>query len=501
MLAFIIGKPEIWLTPPWLIAAGVTLAALVMGVAYGTIWAASRRTAAAIADMFREGVLLWLFWIAVGLSVFTVVGLTFAPWREIAHSAVRLPFTGEATIERRIEPGVSEMPIELPFSLDRLASLKLETDEDLSLSIRGETEADRRNFLPLPGGKPVEWTKTSTMPTLFRRGIKDWLVSNTGQRPATLRVTASTGVANPEAATVLVAAIATLAIVLCYALPRWLVPKISAIATTAARETMSQWLFWLVLIGGALALSPLVFPIPSLMYVPYNTFGEDIKMLKETGLTLVLILSLVVALWSAATSIFEEVEGKTALTVLSKPVTRRQFILGKYLGIVWPVAILFIVLGLVFLVTISCKVVYDSRENLAADELTWQLCHWEMVRTVPGLALKFMEVLVLAAISVALSTRLPMLPNLLICVSIYALGHLAPVLVQASADQFPIVSFVSQFLATILPVLDHYHIPGAIVGGNDVPGMYLLWAAAYSAIYAAVALLLALALFEDRDLA
>jgi ABC-type transport system involved in multi-copper enzyme maturation permease subunit len=209
----------------------------------------------------------------------------------------------------------------------------------------------------------------------------------------------------------------------------------------------------------------------------------------------------VVALWSAATSIFEEVEGRTALTLLSKPITRRQFVLGKYLGIVWPVMIMFIVLGLVFLVTISCKVVHDSRENLAADELTWQLCHWEMVRTVPGLMLKFMETLVLAAISVALSTRLPMLANLVICASIYALGHLAPVLVQSTADKFPIVAFMSQFLATILPVLDHYRVPGAIVGASEVPSEYLLWSAAYSAIYIAVALLLALALFEDRDLA
>ena len=195
-----------------------------------------------------------------------------------------------------------------------------------------------------------------------------------------------------------------------------------------------------VLILGVVLLSPLIFPIPSLMYSPYNTFGEDIKMLKETGLMLILVLGLVVALWSAATSIFEEVEGKTALTILSKPITRRQFILGKYLGIVWPVAVLFIVLGLVFLVTISCKVVHDSRENLAADELTWQLCHWEMIRTVPGLLLEFMETLVLAAMSVAVSTRLPMLANLVICASIYA----RPPGAGPGAGQpgkFPIVAF------------------------------------------------------------
>jgi ABC-type transport system involved in multi-copper enzyme maturation permease subunit len=501
MLAFVIGKPEIWLTPPWLIAAGVTLSGVVLGLAYGGVWAVSRRTAAAVVDVAREGLLLWLFWIAVALAAFTLVGMTFAPWREIAQSAAQLPFTGRAEVHQRIEPGASDAALNLPFEIARLQSLRLETDQDLSLSIRGETEADRKDFMPLAANKPVEWSKGMAMPTLFRRGVSQWLATNTGSQPATLQLTAVTGVEHPEAATVLVAAVGTLAIVLLYLLLRWLAPKISVVAAAAARETMSQWLFWLALVAGVLLLWPLIVPVPSLMYVPYNTFGEDIKMLKETGLTLILVLSLIVALWSAATSIFEEIEGKTALTLLSKPVTRRQFILGKYLGIVWPVTIMFIVLGLVFLVTISCKVVHDSRENLAADELTWQLCHWEMVRTVPGLALKFMETLVLAAISVALSTRLPMLANLVICASIYALGHLAPVLVQSTTGKFPIVAFMSQFLATILPVLDHYHVPGAIVGTSEVPSAYLLWSAAYSAIYIAVALLLALALFEDRDLA
>ncbi len=124
-----------------------------------------------------------------------------------------------------------------------------------------------------------------------------------------------------------------------------------------------------------------------------------------------------------------------------------------------------------------------------------------MIGTVPGLVLAFMETVVLTAISVAISTRLPMLPNLVICGSIYALGHLGPLIVQSSVGQNEFVAFFGQLIALVLPVLDHFNIQAAVAGGVHVPPTYLAWAALYCVLYSAVAMLLALILFEDRDLA
>jgi hypothetical protein len=124
-----------------------------------------------------------------------------------------------------------------------------------------------------------------------------------------------------------------------------------------------------------------------------------------------------------------------------------------------------------------------------------------MIRTVPGMLLSFFETLVLAAISVAMSTRLPMIANLLVCATIYVLGHLAPMIVNSSYGQFAIVEFVGQLIATILPNLDHFNIQAAIAAGADVPTEYLLWALVYCVLFCFSAMLLALALFEDRDLA
>jgi ABC-type transport system involved in multi-copper enzyme maturation permease subunit len=275
----------------------------------------------------------------------------------------------------------------------------------------------------------------------------------------------------------------------------WLVfPKVAAIAMVTAKEAISQPLFYVILGIGAFLLV-VVFP-----YLPYNTFGEDIKMVKDNGLTLIMVLAIIMALWTASVSVAEEIEGRTALTLLSKPVGRRQFIFGKFLGILLPVAVIFIVLGVLFLGSVSYKKVYDARESSGTTPTVAE-CRNEIVQIAPGLLLAFYETVVLAAISVAISTRLPMLPNLIICSSIYVLGHLVPMLVNSSVGRFEPVRFVGQLIATVLPVLDHFNIQAAVATGKVVPPMYLVWTLAYCLLYTAFALLLALALFEDRDLA
>ena len=91
--------------------------------------------------------------------------------------------------------------------------------------------------------------------------------------------------------------------------------------------------------------------------------------------------------------------------------------------------------------------------------------------------------------------------NLILCFAIYAMGHLVPLIVQSSVGKFAIVRFTGRLFATILPVLDHFTVEAAVVGGVPVPWYYLGWAALYAAIYSTVAILLALVLFQNRDLA
>ena len=133
-------------------------------------------------------------------------------------------------------------------------------------------------------------------------------------------------------------------------------PKIAAIAWTTAKETLMQPLFYMLLAIG-------FFSIVLMLYLPYFTLGEDTKIFEDSALTLVMLLSIILALWTASTSVADEIDGRTALTVLCKPISRRDFVLGKFFGILGPVAIMFIILGAFYLTFVSIKVVYDARES------------------------------------------------------------------------------------------------------------------------------------------
>lgn len=298
----------------------------------------------------------------------------------------------------------------------------------------------------------------------------------------------------PLATVGLYALLATLAIFPLYFLVLLVSRKTAAIAQATAKEALAQPIYFVVMAVATVML--ILFP-----FLPYNTFGEDIKIVKDSGLTVILLSAIFVAVWNASISVADEIEGRTALTLLSKPVGRRQFIIGKFLGIIFPVAVLFILLGTIFLTTISYKVVYDARET-SHPEPQWQQCLAEVQQTSPGLILGLFEAIVFAGISVAVSTRLPVLPNLIICLMIYLVGHLTPVLMQSSAvGEHQIVQFMGTFLATVFPVLDHFNIQSAIAAGKPVPWEYVGWAAVYAGIYSGIAVLAALIMFEDRDLA
>jgi ABC-type transport system involved in multi-copper enzyme maturation permease subunit len=118
--------------------------------------------------------------------------------------------------------------------------------------------------------------------------------------------------------------------------------------------------------------------------------------------------------------------------------------------------------------------------------------------------LGFFEVTVLAAISVAISTRLPMLVNLIVCISIFFLGHLTPVLVDQSEaiGANELVQFMARLFQWALPSLEFFNAGPSISTGVMIPWVgYVLPAFIYCMMYTGAALFLAFLLFETRDVA
>ena len=269
--------------------------------------------------------------------------------------------------------------------------------------------------------------------------------------------------------------------------------KAGIIARATTKEAVRQPIFLLCM---ALAIVSL-----ALNYVlPYFSLGEDVKMLKDCGMATILITGLLIAVWTASTSVADEIDGKTAMTLLSKPINRRQFVLGKYIGILQTILWYMLPVVTVFLVLIYFKVGYDAKEGSKDAPLHAERIQ-EVYQVLPGIVLLMMEIAVMSAISVAISTRLPMVVNLTSCFAIFVVGHLTGLLVQAGVLKLEYVQFMARLIATALPSLDLFNISAAVATGDVVPPIYLGFSAIYCACYCGAAIPMAFILFEDRDLA
>ncbi len=276
--------------------------------------------------------------------------------------------------------------------------------------------------------------------------------------------------------------------------------RVGVIARATTKEAVRQPLFILLLVIGVFLLG-----VNSIL--PFFSLGEDIKMLKDCGLATILISGLLLAIWTASTSIASEIEGKTAMTLLSKPITRRQFVLGKFIGIMVGIQWLVVPLMLFLCFFIYFKVGYDAKER-GMEVPTWLTQGWpnaerlsEVILILPGFVLMFLEIAVLTAVSVAISTRAPMIVNMTSSLAIFVVGHLTPVMVTAGVFKIEIVDFMGKLIAIVLPNLEYFNMTTAITQGQLVPPVYLLTALGYSVVYGGAVVLLAFILFEDRDLA
>jgi ABC-type transport system involved in multi-copper enzyme maturation permease subunit len=297
-------------------------------------------------------------------------------------------------------------------------------------------------------------------------------------------------------------------------------PKGGAVALAAFREGVRQPMFWMLasIASVLMLLSP---------FLPYFTFGEDMKMVRELCFAFTMLFSLLFGVASASISVHEEIEGRTAVTLMSKPISRRQFLLGKFWGILLSALAMTMLLGWVLVWTFIFKEFFDgtadeqtkvpdpawvtSLENLfnagSSADLLRGIGLWmnDAAIVVPFLALGFCQVMVLIAATVALATRLPVVVTLPFVIIIFFLGHLAPIMTEVTQNQFALVHFVAQLFETVLPSLNLFDVGSALIRDMPLPpGEYAMYAAnvtLYALIYTCIALLFGLILFEDRDLA
>lgn len=470
------------------------------------IFLANRRSAAEFGSALLETPMLAMIITGAAVSAIGLMGFAMTYFNgennptEIFASIWKMSKNPEQVFVVEAPPSSAgagaEQTVAVNLNRNELRRLLIETNQNLYVGTQ-----PLKNSVPdttfeverTQEGKPYFWERGRQALDPFKEEITPSLyVTNLGTEPAKVTIKAYSYVEYPQVIWFFYFAGICVVLALAYLVQRMAFPRVTAICLATIKSGLGQLLFWVILILGTFLLGLFVL-------LPYYTLGEDIKMYLDSSFSLITLLALVQALWLSGTEIAEEIEGRTSLTVLSKPINRTAFIVGKYLGILWTVLVIFLVLGSVMMICVSLKVPYDGREAARSD-IIWQECFAEMTVVVPGLFLSFLTAAIISAISVAISTRLPTIPNFMICFAIYGLGRLLPLIVDSSAGDFAPVAFFGQFLSIVLPVLHHYDMQPAIAGGQAVPPIILFWATMYALLYCGMALIVSLLFFEDRDL-
>jgi ABC-type transport system involved in multi-copper enzyme maturation permease subunit len=284
------------------------------------------------------------------------------------------------------------------------------------------------------------------------------------------------------------------------------------------REAIVQPIYTLLLIFGAAVLG--VFAM-----LPFFTLGEDTTMYKSVGLDIILLFVLIATLFATSKSIFDEIEDRTMLTLMSKPLYKWEVLVGKYLGIILAAFLAVAILGAVLALGTWYRIAPDNliRNTLDDREMT-RLLHLRLTNLmslVPSLLQSWLQISALAAVGVAISTRVSLVVNLPVVILVYIAGNLTRFLYPIIGDAAPLhdrswlVKGPAYLVSIVLPYMEAFdvrplaiHRPLAMFELTKDPHAvqlstifaYLGISAAYAVAYAVFALSVGMWLFQSREL-
>jgi ABC-type transport system involved in multi-copper enzyme maturation permease subunit len=251
--------------------------------------------------------------------------------------------------------------------------------------------------------------------------------------------------------------------------------KIGAIAGITFKEAKRDRILYLLFFFAAVA-------ILASRVLAILTVGDRVKIVKDVGLASISIFGVLMAVLIGTSLVYKEIDKKTIFTLLSKPLHRAEFILGKFLGLVLTLFVMTVGMGLIFLV-----IVY-----LHTFRIEWTM--------LVAIAYIFLELVLITAVAILFSSFSTPILSSIFSLSFYLIGHLSWGLellikkMRAGAGRAG-----AQFLYMFLPDLENFNFKTEVVHGLPIPAGIFVYSFLYGICYTAFILGLAILIFRRRD--
>ncbi|HEY5619032.1 MAG TPA: ABC transporter permease [Vicinamibacterales bacterium] len=218
------------------------------------------------------------------------------------------------------------------------------------------------------------------------------------------------------------------------------------------------------------------------------TAGQDVKIIKDLGLAAIATFGLLIAVFIGIGLVWKEVERRSIYSLLSKPVRRHEFILGKYAGLALTLLVNVAIMTLAFYAVLA----YLTMQFPGARA------------TDPGLllaiALIFFELLLVTAIALFFSTFSGPFLSAALTFGLWVIGHFnADLRNFESVVQSKSAAYLARGLYYVLPNFAAFDVKTQAVQALPIPWSYMAVTMLYGLVYIALLLTAAVVIFSRRD--
>jgi ABC-type transport system involved in multi-copper enzyme maturation permease subunit len=211
------------------------------------------------------------------------------------------------------------------------------------------------------------------------------------------------------------------------------------------------------------------------------TVGDEIKIIKDLGLSSIHFFGTLITIIIGIGLVFREMEKRTIYLVLSKPIRRFQFLLGKFFGLALMLLAVLVSLGTLFLIILAAKGETSSRILLAFCGI-------------------YLEWLLMAAIALMFSSFSTPLLSVMLTLATFLMGHLSSSLLMLRTRMADSASrFLLSALYYALPDLELFNIRAQVVHNLPISEKYFLTTVLYWALYLSAVFLFSIRIFQKKD--
>ena len=251
--------------------------------------------------------------------------------------------------------------------------------------------------------------------------------------------------------------------------------RIWAVAVNTFREAVRNKILYALL---ALAVAM----IGSGVFLGQLALDQNIRIIQDFGLFFMTLFGMVIAVFVGVTLLYEEVQRRTVYVLLSSPLRRTEFLLGKYVGMLLTLGVMIAVMGAVVVLLLGLQGAPVGGVLLQA------------------IALAYAELAVVTAVALLFSSFSTPYLSGFFTFGIFVMGRLSGDLLRLLPSLEPAyVRPPLRVVAGLLPQLWRFDFTARVVYGRPVGMDTFALTAMYAVTYSAVALALAAFIFRRKD--